>query len=226
MRKIIFILLFLPLLVFAQKSGLEIVALSSSGGDSSWVSATIDTLVSASITADSLFGDGSNLTGIASGGATYLFAEKIATETVNNSTTYQDDDNLFVTVVANKKYKWELVMKGDQDNATPGLKVQFTYPETTADLYFHLTNYTNAGIGALSNFNNSNQAVTSAVTEFAINSGSVTWKSTTSANLLWAEGIITIGVSGDTLRVQWAQSTAHSSNTDVDRGYLLLTEIQ
>jgi hypothetical protein len=64
-------------------------------------------------------------------GEGWTYVNKTADETVNNSTTLQNDDHLFFPVVANARYQFEIVLYHRAISTAPDLKYGFTYPSGT-----------------------------------------------------------------------------------------------
>jgi len=145
-----------------------------------------------------------------SGGATILKAVKTADETVNNSNTYQDDDHLTVTVEANTTYAIRTVLKVSAANSTPNIKVQYSVPASTT-------------MNAVYTFFEGTPASTIGV----ITTASQAYMLPASvAGVIYHDGGVFTSSTAGTFTLQWAQNTAHASNTKVLKGsYMILTKI-
>ncbi|MEW6039933.1 MAG: hypothetical protein AB1633_00230 [Elusimicrobiota bacterium] len=163
----------------------------------------------------------SPIANVPSGGATIISAVKTADETVNNSSTYQDDDHLTVTVTANKTYIVELYMPVAQSAIDAYFHAQFVAPTgaTIAGSPLNLTEQTDY----LDGFANYSRYRT--LMEFcflaSISPAGVTGDGTVRYN-----GVLVVSSTGGIFKVQWAQYVAVANNTTVKKGaYLKLTEI-
>ena len=133
-----------------------------------------------------------------------LVARKTSDETVNNTATYQDDNELLLTLEPNAAYLGHLHMMF-LSGTTPDFKYQFTYP---------------AGV-TLPEWSFVIGPTGSQQTGEAVNGG-VTGINGTGANSpIDAWGLVIVGSTGGTLRVQWAQNAANASNTTVRAGSFL-----
>ena len=144
-----------------------------------------------------------------------LYATKTATESVTNSTTLQNDDELFVTLEASTTYQVDLVML--YDGAAAGdFKVGFTGP-TAATLQGVVVGITPAGA-------TSGDDVTAyAVLGTANNFGAVGTGTTLGMHF---SGLLRTSTTVGALTVQWAQITASATATRVFAdSYLALRRI-
>lgn len=124
-----------------------------------------------------------------------LAAIKSVTETVNNSAALQNDDELFVSVLANATYEvWCQVFY--VSGTTPDIKFGWTGPAAAT--------FTWASIDA---FNGSwvDQSI----------SGSVAIGTSGSNESAIFAGLLKVGANAGTLQLQWAQNGANASNTQV-----------
>lgn len=128
------------------------------------------------------------------------FAYKTADETVNNSSTLQDDDELFVEVAANAVYKLSL-LAAQNSGATPGFKLNFTLPAGASWL--------------LGSFDCGSSAATE---QFGITTGSVTGITGVGADSLVIIDALISTANAGTVVFQWAQNLADASNTVVRAG--------
>jgi|GEM_PF-1580824 len=152
------------------------------------------------------------------GKAKILGVYKTANETINNSTTYQDDDHLSLTIEANAVYQYELVCMVQQSGgATAGFKAQFTAP-SGATAYSHV--FRNAS-------SNYSFYLINQIDTLVINSDSGVVTGSGDYNVLKSNGIIINGASDGNLVLQWAQASAQAGiNTILLKGsYLILTRI-
>ena len=138
---------------------------------------------------------------------------KTANETVNNSTTYQNDDHLFLSVEASSNYIIELLLMVVTDS-TGKFKMQFTGPTgatlTNVELFYPTT----------------------ASGTYANKSGGTVLTDILTANpqfndaFVLLKGVFTTDTTAGTLTLQWAQSTANASNCLLAAGsYLSLIKI-
>lgn len=126
-------------------------------------------------------------------------AIKATDETVNNSATLQNDDELLLTVVANAKYRVDMHVIWNS-NSTADWKWAWTTP-TGLSGFFTATGFP-AGSATLY-------------------TGALPWSGTGSNEGQGADvytkfsGILITGANAGTLQFQWAQNTANASNTIV-----------
>lgn len=137
---------------------------------------------------------------------------KTADETVNNSTTLQDDDHLInFAVVANVSYHVNMMMAVQAASSTPDLKY-----------YFDVTGVPEIALTGVHNI------ATAGSFEIALSDGSHGAKSTsigTGLEVIPLSGIF-IPATTEIFNFQWAQNTAHASNTDLKQGsFIELTEL-
>ena len=154
------------------------------------------------------------------GGTAILRAFKAADETVNNSDTYQDDDHLVVTVTATTNYIVEVVLGVRNASATPSFKLQFTVPS--------ITNYSGTGIyNTIDDVSYSNVVQSTLTTSpGAIITGGTCSTGAGYTAHVYLSGVLEVAGTGGAFQIQWAQQTAHASDTIVKRGsYIKLTEI-
>lgn len=150
--------------------------------------------------------DGSQLTNITEN--IHLFAIKSASETVNNSTTLQDDDHLKLTLAANTTYNVTLcIMIEAASSNIPDFKFTFSGPAlSTASFAYH-------GSEAAGSFFGGSQMVYGEVDVVNVNTG-------TTASMTLFGVVITAGSGGD-FTFRWAQNSVHASDVYIRRnGYL------
>lgn len=136
-----------------------------------------------------------------------LEAYKTADQTVNNSAALVNDSELFVAVVANARYDFELRIVHNS-GTTPDFKYGWTFPTGTTMRYTQNT-------------------VPLAGTAFSlfvqIQTDTPQGEGGAADRGLHAWGKVLVGSTAGTLRLQWAQSTANASDTIVRAGsYLTL----
>lgn len=119
---------------------------------------------------------------------------KTATETVNNSSTLQDDDALVFPVLANEVWKFTMFLFY-QSGTTPDLKVGFTYP-SGATMYWK-----------------SDDAPQTANIETGTETLSGAGASTTS--IVGINGIVYVSSTAGNIQMQWAQNTLNASDSKV-----------
>jgi hypothetical protein len=127
---------------------------------------------------------------------TMSFVYKTTTETVNNSTTLQDDDELFITVEANKDYIFDMVFLFDS-GTTPDFKYAFSVPSGASLIGQELS-----GAGGVDNITETGDTI----------SGSGAYRA------VKITSILQVGANAGTVTFQWAQNTANASDTNVSSG--------
>lgn len=136
---------------------------------------------------------------------------KTADETVNNTTTLQNDDHLLWTVAASGTYLLELHI-GYNTGTTPDAKIAWTYP---SGLTMKITGI--VGYEATSTLLSQATYTESSVIPLGGGSGDNHFS-------LW--GLVFVSSTAGTLQLQWAQNTANASDTIFRNGsYGLLTKI-
>lgn len=124
-----------------------------------------------------------------------LFVRKTADETVNNSTTLQNDDQLALAVEANVTY-WLSMRLLMSSGATPDFKMLFTFPS-----------------GLTMKLHNVEPTPTISV---PYDQTTVAAVSGTGADAtIQVEGLVVVSSTAGTLQLQWAQNTLNASNTIV-----------
>lgn len=146
-----------------------------------------------------------------------LVAVKTADETVNNSSTLQDDNELFVAVRANNTYIVETGLIYSS-GATPLIKVGFDFPSGATFVW------------TMDSLHNSITAATRGDIERFVQSGSTQSFGVSGAGTkvdATPSGLLTVGSTGGNFTVQWAQQTANASNTVMYAGsWIKLTRKQ
>lgn len=148
---------------------------------------------------------------VGSRGPTSLIVTKTADETVNNSSTYQDDDHLKFPIGANEKWYFELVVDLSAPSATSDLKMNWTVPS-----------------GASFKWARGDQAAGGTVgsTPTAMVTAGLTQGSTNGEIVTQAVGWITNSTAPGTAQLQWAQNTQTNEDTTLKAGsFLRLTRI-
>jgi hypothetical protein len=146
--------------------------------------------------------------GQASWAASTTFVDKTADETVNNSSTLQNDNHLTFPIAANKNYAvWGSLL--GISGTTPDFKVQWAMPGSSTFDY-NMAVQTNAGNGAV-------QWATEAAAHLV--DGATANKAYLFTGVMIADG------SGGTVTLQWAQNTADSSDTKLLTGSWLAYQL-
>jgi len=136
-------------------------------------------------------------------GLTFARIIKTVDETINNNDTLQDDNELFVALLANTNYSFLLYLISIS-SAVADIKTAFSLPAgATGEI---LTNVMRAG-GSV--------PMADITTE-----DSHTSDGTNSLNSFF--GKVNMGGTAGNMQLQWAQNTAEVSNTSVLQGSLLL----
>lgn len=140
---------------------------------------------------------------------------KTSTESVTSSTTLQNDDQLFLAVVANAKYAIEGLLLYDGAGAGD-FKVAFTTPSGATINWGGTAPQSGVGVNSL----NANVATASgAALAFACNGAGNTM-------LAQPKGYLAIGATAGNLQLQWAQQASSATATRVFLGsQLKLTRI-
>jgi len=145
--------------------------------------------------------------GVGGGGSkTFTKVVKTADETVNNSTTLQDDDELRFTGRANKSYAFNLTLLINNSSSTPNFKNAFTLPSGAA------------GEWTTSSFTSSTAGLTQDVTT----SDTHTVASSTPPRHIIYEGVIRMSATAGVVQLQWAQDVATVADTKVLIGSKLI----
>lgn len=133
---------------------------------------------------------------------------KTANETVNNSTTLQNDDELAIAVEANLTYDFDCELIYNS-GATPDLKFGWTYPSGLTMFYAVYA----AGGGTFLGYNEIETSVP------AVDGAGA-------AVGVLLKGTVFVSATAGTLQLQWAQQTLNASNTIVQTGsYIRLKRI-
>lgn len=153
--------------------------------------------------------NGANADLIGGGGAGLTFAKivKSADEIVNNSTTFQDDDEITFTPTINKTYFWMMILLFIS-NTTADFKLQFTVPT-----------------GATMTAPNPAAIIfrTTTPTTFADDLTVTTTIAASNSNAsLGFYGRLIMGSTAGDVTLQWAQATATVLDTKVLKGSILL----
>jgi len=139
--------------------------------------------------------------GTVSGSNTPITVRKSADETVNNSSTLQDDNHLVLAVDANTDYKFEVVLHATSDN-TPGLKVGWTVP-ASATMWWAMGTTTTK--------------LSESETHSQLGGGAIDV-------VLVFKGVIAVAGTAGNLQLQWAQDTQDVSDTIVYENSTLTLE--
>lgn len=136
-----------------------------------------------------------------------LSAYKNTNESVTNSTSLQSDDQLELSLGANKVYTVEGVIFISSTKAKPDAKISFNADPDTAVMLGYLTNKDGS----------------------VLTDGSVSPRIVLPANIpvpVFIKGTVSTGAESTSLELLWAQSTSNSAATTVLKGsYLRATEL-
>ncbi len=123
---------------------------------------------------------------------------KTADETVNNSTTMQDDNHLVLPVLANEIWHFKLLLITQQADAGADWKIGFTYPSGTT-MFWGTISWEWVVAKALN--------IESTVVTVA--------HALTTITGLSYEGIIIVSSTAGSITLQWAQSAAVAANNTI-----------
>lgn len=138
------------------------------------------------------------------------YAYKTSDETVNNTSTLQSDDFLFLDVAASTKYEFELFIVYNS-GTTPDLKIGWTLPTGATNLY---------------GYQFYDGTVWSAGGSTSVPTAGVALAGFGADLMARFQGSISISTTAGTMQVVWAQNTANASNTTIRAGaYLRLNKI-
>lgn len=143
--------------------------------------------------------------------ATTGYVRKTADESLNLSTTLQDDDHLLYTINDTGTFVFDLeLIVTSAANAAGDFKFGFTFPTGTMDF--------NA-IGADTSLASGNVSTAHFGVVISATSGStaLAYGASTTAAVIRARGHFAATATG-TLRLQWAQFASNASNTTVKAG--------
>lgn len=141
------------------------------------------------------------VTQVFSSGRDTIRVRKTADETVNNSATLQDDDDLKFPVGLNETWYFMATMRTDS-GATPDIKVAVTVP-TAADIIATFMGTHTDGTYKVTTMNVSGTAISA----YGAGAGT-TWS-------LTIIGTVRTGANTGNVQFQWAQNTANASDTKV-----------
>ena len=141
---------------------------------------------------------------------------KTADETVNNSTTLQNDDHLLFSIAANEVWAFDMFMYYTIASGNPGVKWAFTVPASCTGWYQTATVAANIDAGGGTNAIFSNAiATTSGFTPTGLTSF-----------LIVHHGNIVNSTNAGTIQFQWAQNAAVASDLKLKLGsYLSLKRL-
>ncbi|MFA5273737.1 MAG: hypothetical protein WC353_06295 [Candidatus Peribacter sp.] len=127
----------------------------------------------------------------------FIFASKIEDETVTNSTVLQDDDHLFFPIGANEQWEFEMHLAGNSS--------------TSRDFRFAVT--APAGSTCLTSVSDAEGATGGAATTCGATIENIAGSGRDVPYLV--HGFISTGMTAGTVRLQWAQDNAGSSDSIV-----------
>lgn len=126
---------------------------------------------------------------------------KTADETVNNSASLQNDDELVMSVSANGVYWFEIILLCSSPSTASDFKADFTVPSGTTMLYGPV-NYQ-----AAAQWDITGTAVNPQVLK--TQSSTPTWGGNTGGTTgVWMQGFVFVSSTGGSVQFRWAQNTA------------------
>lgn len=131
-----------------------------------------------------------------------VYARKTADETVNNSTTLQNDDHLLVSVAANAVYDFKLILHYNS-GTTPDLKVGWSVPSGTTMVWGGYIADTTGAVTSVA-------ALTQTSVQAIGGSGSNIYQ--------FFSGVVVTSTTAGTLQLQWAQNTLTASDSKILAG--------
>jgi len=154
--------------------------------------------------------DGSSVTSVSHdydiANSQYVYIRKAADESVNNSTTYQDDDDFAFAVADGSQWEIDAFLSADHPDNSSDLKIKFTGSggaTVTQRLFF---------FGSASS--------TGFFTDFSTTE--VVWDAESGADRVGhVKAMITVSGAG-TVTMQWAQDTAFAGNTTINQDSVLV----
>ena len=145
---------------------------------------------------------------------------KTADETVNGSTTLQDDDHLFFTVNANEVWRIDYVLYGSNASLNPGFKANFSIPSGATwhaiSRAFFSTDTTDGN------------ETGSAPQDFSFAGGDFIETAITTWVRMFAVLEVTLinGANAGSFKLQWAQAASKVSDTKLLKGsYMMRTRM-
>ena len=149
---------------------------------------------------------------------------KSADETVNNSSTLQNDDALLFSLAANTTYAVKLVLTLTAANATADWKFGFTAP-AAATMNWDVFTTPSIGGGAYTS-GWAGAGTANAATVLQTISGNAPIGSGAFIHGAIIEGVVYNGANTGNLQFQWAQNTANATNSVVNAGsYMFVTKL-
>jgi hypothetical protein len=137
-------------------------------------------------------------------------ARKVLDETVNNSSTLQDDNELFVALTANNTYVFSLTLSYIS-GTTPDFKFKFNIPAGASMAYGVMGLDTAGGFTTAGNLNSGN---TPSIGGSAGDAMAI------------CKGTVIVSSTAGNLSLQWAQNVANVSDTIVRAGSILEARLQ
>lgn len=137
---------------------------------------------------------------------------KAATESLTASTTYQDDDELFLPAVANATYRFDLLLLHSSSNAGR-FKMQFTAPAGSSLAW----GVVGVAIAVTSSNPVTDVSMPSRTLTDILGLGGGNLTGTTA----FVQGVLTTSGTAGNLRLQWAQNTSDAGATQVRAGSTL-----
>lgn len=138
---------------------------------------------------------------------------KSADESLNTSTTLQNDDALLWAVAANERWYFRLILRlTDVSNGTADFKMGWSYPTSTTIAWASYS----VGGGSLASWV---PGITTApnVVEY-VESTTPAFGLTNGNHLMVFDGIVYVSGTAGNVTFQWAQNTSNGSNVTVKAG--------
>lgn len=137
---------------------------------------------------------------------------KSTTESVTSSTTYQDDNELFLPAVANATYRFDLLLL-HSSGTTGRFKMQFTAPAGATVSWGVI----GVEVSITSSTNVANVIMPSRLVSDILGLGGGNLTGTTAM----IQGVLTTSSTAGNLMLQWAQNTSDAAATQVRAGSTL-----
>lgn len=137
---------------------------------------------------------------------------KSADESVNNSTTLQNDDHLAFSIAANEVWAFRAFLYFTIASGNPGIKWTFTVPASCTGFYTAIDGPQNIDSAA---------AIAAELTNIAIATTRAWGITGVTSDLVIFDGVIINGANAGTIQFQWAQNSAVASNLTLKAGSYL-----
>lgn len=133
---------------------------------------------------------------------------KTADETVNNSTTLQNDDHLSWAIAANEQWAFDGLLYYTIASGDPGIKTAFTVPSGASGFRIEMGGNVNLG-SSFASVGGYNLSITA----------TAAWGPTSvTSGLIAVRGVVINGATPGTVQFQWAQNSLVASNLILKAG--------